>query len=84
MQVREGTYEWAHALIRQGEKLRRRGWGDRDKFHRKWIALIPENGSTLSYLAICYPEGHYREPHGCIAPWTPTRCDLLTDDWERL
>ena len=49
---------------------RRRGW-KRNAF----IYLATPSGFE-SFIAV-------RTDDGRIAPWTPSRCDLLEEDWER-
>ncbi len=74
-------FEWALARLKEGKAVARQGWGDAQAHPRKRIVLVPAFGLELSYLQLAYPIGHARYPQGCLAPWTPTRCDLLEDDW---
>lgn len=77
--------------LKQGEKLRRRGWNGRDMF----IYLVP--GSVFEVnrppLLGIYPLGRVirYKPHidmctaeGEHVPWLASQTDILADDWEAL
>lgn len=63
-------FSWALHLIKQGGRATRLGWRGRPK----WIALQPSDGRSVSYLELRYTDG-------TRSPWTPTRCDMLEEDW---
>lgn len=63
-----------HALreLRLGITWRRAVWKK-----GKVIVLHPGTAAgMMSFIALLLPGGGF-------APWTPTRCDLLEQDWER-
>lgn len=77
-------FEVALAKLKEHKKVRRLGWGDSleaSRINQKFIGLVPEDSLKTSYLAIVYPFGHKKYPKGLVSPWTPTRCDLLEEDW---
>ena len=66
-------FEIAFKWFKDGHRISRKGW----KGRRKWIELAPAAGKHLSYLCLVYEDG-------TKSPWTPTRCDLLEEDWDIL
>ena len=75
------NFEEALTAVKQGKRAYRQAWGDSDKDFRKCIVLITPEEPYTSFLAISYPQGHDKYPQGLVSPWTPTRCDLLEEDW---
>jgi len=45
----------------------------------KYIILNPGSNKILSFIEL-----KYDEENRLGAPWTPTRCDLIENDWEIL
>ena len=85
------TFSEALQYIKDGFKLRRRGWNGPDQF----VFLVP--GSTFQVnrppLLGIYPEGttinyhphiDIRNQQGQIVPWLASQGDLLADDWDLL
>jgi hypothetical protein len=82
-------FSYALGLIKEGQRVARRGWNGKDMF----IFLVP--GSTFQVnrppLLGIYPEGteiNY-QPHidmktadGTIVPWLASQTDLLAEDWK--
>lgn len=87
----EGTFSWALRLIKEGERVTRKGWNGKNM----WVFLVP--GSTfkvnreplLSILGegteVRY-HGHIdmKTADGYIVPWVASQTDLLADDWMSL
>lgn len=79
--VMSGSFEQALAGIKLGELWSREGFHGR----KKWIKLWHEefkpglyvDNVLLSHLVLEYEDGR-------ITPWTPTRCDILENDWYKL
>jgi hypothetical protein len=73
------TFGFEHALwlVKAGHKVSREGWNRRNT---KFLRLRPPSNGTVSYIELVYLPGE-RYPEGITAPWSPTRCDLLEDDW---
>jgi hypothetical protein len=63
------SFEYALNRIKSGDSCLRRAWK-----HGKWIRLKVATAESMSYIALEYLDGR-------SAPWTPTRCDLLENDW---
>lgn len=63
------SYSVALAAMKLGASCRRQAWKP-----GKTVRLMTPQAPALSYLAIVYDDGRQ-------APWTPTRCDQLEDDW---
>ncbi|TGR81831.1 DUF2829 domain-containing protein [Mesorhizobium sp. M2D.F.Ca.ET.223.01.1.1] len=62
------SFSTALVMMRCGLALRRAEWRP-----NKWVHIVsPEN--SLSYLEMVINDGRR-------APYTPSRCDLFTDDW---
>lgn len=55
--------------IKQGEQWRRRRWKP-----NSFIFLQGARSGYTSFIAI-------HTDDGLLAPWTPSRCDLLEPDW---
>jgi len=79
-------FEVALKKLKEGKAVAREAWGDFGKPEAKYILLMGEsyeqtlNITLSSFLAIIYPiRSKYKD--GLISPWTPTRCDLLEEDW---
>lgn len=68
-------FEHALPQIRHGVAWRRMAW-KRDK----WLVFVPATMEMKSFIALHYTDGRL-SPN---APWTPTRCDLMEMDWERV
>lgn len=49
---------------------RRRGW------KKNAFIFRTDEGAMEPFIAVCTTEGRR-------APWTPSRCDLFEQDWER-
>lgn len=63
------SYSAALAAMRLGAACRRQAWKP-----GKTVRIVAPQAPALSYLALVYDDGRQ-------APWTPTRCDQLEDDW---
>lgn len=63
------TFSVALDLMKLGDACFRTAWKP-----GKSIRIVNPDKPALSYLALLYEDGRQ-------APWTPTRCDLLEDDW---
>lgn len=63
------TYSAALSAMKLGASCQRRAWRP-----GKSVRIITPQPPALSYLALVYEDGR-------LAPWTPTRCDQLEDDW---
>ena len=79
----EGDFSWALKMLKEGRKLRRKGW------HGKgiWVALQrPDEHSkmTLPYLYIVTDalESDNEAAVRGTAPWLASQTDLLAEDWE--
>ncbi|MCY1644773.1 Thoeris anti-defense Tad2 family protein [Methylorubrum sp. SL192] len=63
------SYSAALAAMKLGAACRRQAWKP-----GKTVRIVAPQAPALSYLALVYDDGRQ-------APWTPTRCDQLEDDW---
>jgi hypothetical protein len=63
----EGALQW----LKNGLKVSRDGWKGREK----WVQIRAAARHNPSYLEMIYADG-------TRVPWTPTRCDLLENDWK--
>lgn len=66
-------FEEALKHIKNGCRVARSGWNGKGM----WAALQrPDAGSkmTLPYIYMKTAKGEY-------APWTPTQCDIMAEDW---
>lgn len=66
-------FEEALKHVKNGYRVARNGWNSKGM----WIAMqIPDKNSfmTLPYIYI-------KTTSGQRAPWTPTQCDILAEDW---
>lgn len=74
--VPEMTFGEALELLKQGRRMRRRGWNREGM----WLELYnPDKKMTHPYLVINIP--------GCeeglrVLPWQPAQVDLFAEDWE--
>lgn len=59
------------AAIKDGARIRRLAWKQ-----NKDVWIRPEGNDSMSY-----PELVYTDFSGRRAPWQPTRCDMLENDW---
>jgi hypothetical protein len=60
--------------MREGGKIRRRGWNGKGM----WLALqTPDENSKMSL-----PYIYLSTVKGDLVPWLPSQADLLADDWE--
>lgn len=83
------NFSEALELIKQGQRLRRKGWNGKGMF------LFLVAGSTFQVnrppLLGIYPEGttinyhahvDMRTADGTIVPWLCSQTDMLAEDWE--
>jgi hypothetical protein len=57
-----------HLRAHEGDYARRWAWKP-----LTYVFFYPGDEHLLSFLAVSTPQG--------TAPWTPTRCDMMTADW---
>lgn len=83
------TFGWAVKQMRDGKKVRRKGWNG----HGMFIFLVPASKFYVnrSPLLGIYPSGATVEYHahvdmvtaqGYVIPWLASQADILDDDWE--
>jgi hypothetical protein len=66
-------FEEALKHIKNGQRVARSGWNGKGM----WAALQtpdPLSKMTLPYI-------YMKAANGGYAPWTPTQCDILAEDW---
>jgi len=59
--------------IKNGHRVARTGWNTKGM----WAAL--QRPSTFSKMTLPYI--YMKTAKGDYAPWTPTQCDILAEDW---
>jgi hypothetical protein len=67
-------FEEALRHIKNGGRAARSGWNGKGMWAALWHPH-PDDAMTLPYIYMKNPKGDY-------APWTPTQCDVLAEDWE--
>lgn len=67
-------FENALSELKQGKPIARKTWLKKGI----WVDL---EKSDIAYLQLNFPLGHTYHPEGGNAPWTPTHCDILANDW---
>lgn len=71
------SFSAALYLCKRGARMARQGWSKRNI---KWVEIVSVEQMNCTFPALVYPPGSMY-PEGIIAPWTPTRCDMMEDDW---
>ena len=82
-------FGWALAQLRDGKKVRRRGWngtgmfiffvrGSTFKVDRPPLLGIYEEGTEVNYHAHI----DMKTADGQIVPWLASQTDMLAEDWE--
>lgn len=95
--VEEGlTYDfgWAVALLKDGAKLRRKGWNGKGMFvamQKGYPQGIPCNKQTAEVWSMkegdlfkCNPYFQIKNVDGTHSMWVPSTGDLLAEDWEEV
>lgn len=83
------TFGWAVKQMRDGKKVRRKGWNGQGMF----IFLVQASKFYVNRppLLGIYPAGTTVEYHshidmktaqGYVIPWLASQADILDDDWE--
>lgn len=84
-----GSFSWALHMLRQGLRVRRRGWNGQGMFlflvngseftvNREPLRSILGDGKRVVYN----PHIDIHCTDGSIAVWTPSQVDLMAHDWE--
>ena len=88
--VGEGSFSWALALLKEGEKVARRGWNGKGM----WLVLQPTTPSVEMREGSVYRKAGLKEvqidghidvytAQGTMQPgWLASQADLLATDWE--
>lgn len=71
------SFSQALIKIKAGRKMARYGF---TKHCEKYIAFVPGDNQTMSFLVLVYPPQE-RYPEGMTVPWMPDRCSLMENDW---
>lgn len=71
--MKEGSFSTALDGLKQGGLWFRLAWKN-----NKFVRIDPEKTNTYSHLVMEFTDGRKN------VPWTPTRCDLLEEDWREL
>lgn len=90
MKMERSNFSWALNRLKEGLRVRRRGWNGKVL----WLkAQYPDEHSkmTLPYIYMEYPswgeeikEGNPIYPEGCRVPWLASQSDFFAEDWELL
>ena len=69
----EFDFSVALALLKEGEKISRKGWNGEDM----WLKLQVPEGSSLMNRPYIY----MKAANGELVPWVASQSDLLESDW---
>ena len=69
------TFSIALTWIQDAKKVRRHAWPE-----TMWLKIQKPDEHSMMTVPYIY----LRSWEGDLVPWTPTQCDLMSDDWEIL
>lgn len=80
--ISEGSFEWALMLIKNGSKMKRKGWNGQDQYIELVynIKYTNSNGEECSSNEAIAFNGN----SGVQVGWLASQADMLANDWEMI